>query len=194
MGIMHRIAVLVGLACCGLSGCPGDDEDSSSASDPSAASAPESSTEPTTEGAPESTGDPGTDSGETTSGLPLGCGDATTPEVCNAIENDEEDCQWFDTTIVADAAVCTEATGAGTCVNLTGLDGCAHPEPEPLACEGSDLRWFYAEHEDGGWELFQATGEVCGNLPPGFSECYDPSYYEDEPEIAAVCACACSLE
>jgi len=187
-------------------GCPaGDDAETTAASatdpdsstDPTDTDAePESTGEPGTSGEPGTTGDPGTsgatdtDGSETTGGELTNCDDATTPEQCNAISNEYADCQWYETTLVADTTTCAATPGAGTCVNHAELDGCANPDHGNYVCEGSEIRWFYAQ-VDGGWEFFQAEGDICGNVPVEFAECYpDP----EMPDVAAGCACACTLE
>ncbi len=184
-------------------GCPAGDDGETGASDPTDPSGPESSTDPSdTEAMPESSGGPGstgepgtsgstdTDGSETTGGGLTNCDDATTPEQCNAISNEYAECRWYETTLVADPTACASEPGPGACVNHAELDGCANPDNGNYVCEGSVIRWWYAERDDG-WEFFHAEGDICGNVPTPFQECYpDP----EEPDIAAACTCACSLE
>lgn len=204
---MRRLAIV--LSCCGVVsvglGCPAGDDAESGASDPTDPSGPESNTDPSdTDPMPESSGDPGTSStgepgttsatdtegGETTGGELMNCDDASTPEQCNAISNEYAECQWYETTLVADTTACTSAPGPGTCVNHAELDGCANPDHGDYICDGSTIRWWYAERDDG-WEFFQAEGDICGNVPTPFQECYpDP----ESPDIAAACACPCSFD
>lgn len=203
---MRRLVSLAvwGFGALGL-GCPADDaaEESGGSTptestvDPESGSDTAGSTgEPGTSSAGESDGSgtsaADTDEGETTSGQLENCDDAATAEQCNAISNEYSDCLWYETTLVTDTAACASAPGPGACVNHAELDGCANPDHGEHICDGSEVRWWYAERDDG-WEFFQATGDICGNVPTPFQECYAPLDPEGMPDVAAACACACSL-
>lgn len=151
---------MIAAVLCGACGEPaGDDDGSSSATNPSTASASSTDSNPETS----SSGDP-TTGGEPTGGASA-CAEATSQDVCAATFGfDGFGCQWLEMysfEVVDAACAFTPVEGGGACVdNPFGDTDCGSED----AC-GSDGTAYWRMADDGTTEVLR-SGSTCSHADP----------------------------
>ncbi|MBK8718823.1 MAG: hypothetical protein IPN32_29510 [Deltaproteobacteria bacterium] len=157
---------MIAAVLCGACGEPaGDDDGSSSATNPSTASASSTDSNPETS----SSGDPTTGEVPTTGEEPTGgasaCAEATSREACAATFGfDGFACQWLDMysfEVVDAACAFTPVEGGGACVdNPLGDTDCGSED----AC-GSNGTVYFRMADDGTTEVLR-SGSTCTHADP----------------------------
>ncbi|MBK8237130.1 MAG: hypothetical protein IPK74_16415 [Deltaproteobacteria bacterium] len=157
---------MIAAVLCGACGEPaGDDDGSSSATNPSTASASSTDSNPETS----SSGDPTTGEVPTTGEEPTGgasaCAEATSREACAATFGfDGFACQWLDMysfEVVDAACAFTPVEGGGACVdNPFGDTDCGSED----AC-GSNGTVYFRMADDGTTEVLR-SGSTCSHADP----------------------------
>lgn len=170
------LAMIVGMV---ITGCSGDDDDSTDTASTPTTSAADTGADTTSGPTPTSETDP---SAGSSTGSAADCSDATDADACSSAANLAEGggCTWMAIHDLAidDAGVCEFTdSGTGACVGTIGLDdGCNGPS----GCEGTIEAYFRADGD--GWQM--AAGTACRGIS-GFMTCED--------DTAAPCTCACDI-